>query len=137
MRDNSRKMTEKAKQQEIIAIVDKQSDAIEALDNDMMMETVGVSMALDELRKSINLIEAHLNEREFEKASQAGYHELANSFIYVQRTLAGIQTNVHRKESLISGIALMVKTAYEDVAPFVEKKMQSSVKRPVNPAQES
>lgn len=112
----------KAKQQEIIAIVDKQSDAIEALNNDLMMATVGVAMALDELRKSINLIEAHLNQREFEKASQVGYQELANHFVYVQRTLAGIQTSVHRKEELISEIALIAKTAYEDVAPFVEKR---------------
>jgi len=50
-------MTEKAKQQEIIAILGKQSDAIEALDNDLIMATVGIAMALDELRKSINLIE--------------------------------------------------------------------------------
>lgn len=129
-------MTEKAKQQEIITIVDKQSDAIETLDNDIMMETVGVAIALDELRKSINLIEAHLNEREFEKASQVGYRELAGGFVYVQRTLAGLQTSVHRKEALVSDIALKSKAAYEDVVPIVEKKMQSSVKRPENPAQE-
>jgi hypothetical protein len=102
-----------------------------------MMATVGVAMALDELRKSINLIEAHLNQREFEKASQVGYQELANHFVYVQRALAGIQTIVHRKEELISEIALIAETAYVDVAPFVEKKMQSSVKKPAKPAQET
>jgi len=130
-------MTGKDKQQEIISIVDKQNAAIEALDNDMMMETVGVFMALDELRKSINLIEAHLNEREFEKASQVGYQELASNFVYVQRTLAGVQASTHRKEALISDVALMANAAYEDAAPFVEKKMESSVKKSANPDHKS
>jgi hypothetical protein len=76
--------------QQILSIVDGQIDAIETLDSDMMMETVSVAMALDKLRESINLLETHLNEREFEKASHIGYQELAHNFVYVQRTLAGL-----------------------------------------------
>lgn len=122
-------MAEKDNQQKIISIIDGQTAAIETLDNDIMMETVGVAMALDKLRESLDMIETHLNEREFEKASHVGYQELAHNFVYVQRTLAGLQTTVHKKESLISDIAQKANAAYEDVAPYVEKTMQSVVKK--------
>jgi len=75
-------MAEKGNHQKIISIIDRQTAAIETLDNDIMMETVGVSMALDKLRESLDIIETHLNEREFEKASHVGYQELAHNFVY-------------------------------------------------------
>ena len=116
-------------QQNIEAIVEEQSALIEEMDNDIMMEHVGVAMALDKLRDALNLLEAHLDEREFEKASSVGYNEVAHNFVYVQRTLSGLQTSVFKKESLISGVAQKASAAYEDVTPFVEKKMQSSIKK--------
>lgn len=115
--------------QKIRSIIDGKSAEIEAIDNDMIMETVGVSMSLDKLRESIERIETHLDDREFEKASQVGYRELAHNFVYVQRTLAGLQTAVHRKEAFISSIAQEAIAAYEDVAPYVENKMQSVVRK--------
>jgi hypothetical protein len=75
-------MAEKGNHQKIISIIDRQTAVIETLDNDIMMETVGVSMALDKLRESLDIIETHLNEREFEKASHVGYQELAHNFVY-------------------------------------------------------
>jgi len=47
----------------------------------------------------------------------------------VQRTLAGLLTAAHQKEALISGIAREANAAYEDVAPYVEKKMRTAVKK--------
>ncbi|MGZ8096643.1 MAG: hypothetical protein ACXWUD_10425 [Methylosarcina sp.] len=123
--------------QQILSIVDEQIDAIETLDSGMMMETVSVAMALDKLRESINLLETHLNEREFEKASHIGYQELAHNFVYVQRTLAGLLTINHQKDSLISSITQKAHAAYEDVAPYVEKKMQSAIKKSANPTKKS
>lgn len=122
-------MDEKPDEQAIIAIVEEQSALIEEVDNDIMMEHVAVAMALDKLREALDLLETHLDEREFERASRVGYNEVAHNFVYVQRTLAGLQTSVFQKESLISGIAQKARTAYEDVALFVEKKMQSSIKK--------
>lgn len=49
----------------------------------------------------------------------------------MQRALAGIQTSVHRKEELISEIALIAETAYEDVAPFVENKDEKNLQNPL------
>lgn len=124
-------MTNKNDQQTIISIIDGKSADIETLDNNILMETVGVAMAIDKLRDSLDSVELHLNDREFEKASHVGYQEIAHNFVYVQRTLAGLQAAAHQKEALISNIAYEANTSYEDVAPYVNDKMQSAVKKSV------
>jgi len=124
-------MTKKNDQQKIISIIDGKSADIETLDNNILMETVGVAMSIDKLRESLDSVESHLNDREFEKASRVGYQEVAHDFVYVQRTLAGLQAAAHQKEALISNIAQEANTSYEDVAPYVDQKMQSAVKRSV------
>jgi hypothetical protein len=88
-----------------------------------MMEKVGVSMALDKLRESLDRVKTHLDDGEFEKASHVGYQEVAHNFVYLQRTLAGLQTTAYQMEALISNIAQEATVAYEDVAPYVEHKM--------------
>lgn len=122
-------MSEKIDPKKIMAIVDGKTADIEKLDTDIMMETVGVAMALDKLRESLNKVETCMDEGEFEEASHIGYNEVAHNFVYVQRTLAGLQTAAQQKESLISDIAQETRSAYEDVAPYVEEKMQSTGKK--------
>ena len=61
-------------------------------------------------------------------ATAIGYQEVAHNFVYVQRTLAGLQTTTYQKESLISTIVQEDNAAYEDVVPYIERKMQSAVK---------
>jgi len=48
-------MTEVFDLQKIISIIDSKSADIETLDDDIMMEVVGVAMALDKLRESLAL----------------------------------------------------------------------------------
>jgi hypothetical protein len=115
--------------QKIFSILDGKTDEIERLDENMIMETVGVAMSLAALRESLDKVESHLDNREFEKASHVGYQEVAHNFVYVQRTLAGFQTAAHQKEAFICKIAHEASVAYEYVAPCVEQKMQSSVKK--------
>jgi hypothetical protein len=122
-------MVKKIDPQKIITIIDGKSADIETIDNTILMETVGVAMAIDKLRESLDQIESHLDDREFEKASQVGYQDVAHNFVYVQRTLAGLQTAAYQKEALISNIAQEANTAYEDVAPYVDHKMQTAVKK--------
>ncbi len=112
---------------QIAPIIEGRAAAIETLDNDIMMETVGVKMALDKLRESLDDVAAHLDDREFEEASSVGYNAVAHNFVYVQRTLAGLQSVTHQKEALISAIAREANTAYENVAPYVENRRSSSV----------
>ena len=128
-------MAEKDDPQKIITIIDGKAADIERLDNDIMMEVVGVAMALDKLRASLDRVETLMDEREFEKASHVGYQEVAEYFVYVQRSLGGLQTAAHQKEALVSAIAQEAHAAYEEVAPYVEKKMQSAVKKSSFPAE--
>jgi hypothetical protein len=51
--------------QKIITIIDGKFADIETLDNSILKETVGVAMAIDKLRESLNRVESHLNDREF------------------------------------------------------------------------
>lgn len=124
-------MTAKNDHQKIISIIDNKTTAtaIEIIDNDIMLETVGVDMALDKLRRVLVMMKIHMNEREFEKPFHVGYQEVAHNFVYVQRTLAGLQTAAHQKEAFISDITQEANATYEDVAPYVEKKMQTAVKK--------
>lgn len=115
----------------VISIVNAKSVEIEQVDQTIIHETVGVAMVLDQLRESLNLLESHLYNREFEKASQVGYEDVAHHFVFLQRTLAGIQSAALQKESLISSVAQDAKAAYEDVAPYVEERMESAVKKSV------
>jgi hypothetical protein len=78
--------------QNIVSILDGRAAELEDIADNLAVEAAGVSMALKELRKSLEEIAEHLTKREFEKASEAGYGELARNFVYVQRTLAGLQT---------------------------------------------
>jgi len=121
---------------QIASIIDGRAAVIETLDSDILMETVGVAMALDKLRESLDKLADHLDDREFEKASHVGYEDLAHNFVYVQRTLAGLQSVTHQKEALISDIAREANSAYEDVSPYVDERMSSSVPRHQQPAQE-
>jgi len=127
-------MVKKIDPKKIITIIDGKSADIETIDNIILMETVGVAMAIDKLRESLDKVESHLDDREFEKASHAGYQDVAYNFVYVQRTLAGLQTAAYQKEALISNIAQEANTSYEDVAPYVDHKMKSAVKKSVFPA---
>jgi hypothetical protein len=115
--------------QQIALIIDGRAAAIATLDDDILMETVGVTMALDKLRESLKKLSDHMDNREFEKASSVGYNELASDFVYVQRTLAGIQIIAHQKAAFISDIAREANTAYENVAPYVEERLSTSVKK--------
>jgi hypothetical protein len=72
--------------QKIFSILDGKTDEIERLDENIIMETVGVAMSLAALRESLDKMESHLDNREFEKASHVGYQEVAHNFVYVQRT---------------------------------------------------
>lgn len=73
-------MTDQNDPQSILSLVDAEMAAIEAL----IMEVAGVTMALDELRKALEVLEAHLDERAFEEASRVGYQDVAHHFVYLQ-----------------------------------------------------
>ena len=54
-------MAKKVDPQKIITIIDGKSADIETIDNNILMETVGVAMAIDKLRESLDKVESHLD----------------------------------------------------------------------------
>lgn len=71
-----------------------------------------------------------LDKRQFEKASSLGYGDISSEFIFLQRCLGGLNHTVSQKQKITQDICLELSNeleniSYEEVAPLVEKKMQS------------
>lgn len=111
----------KVKQQEIEQQVELHKQKIEEVDQSTMHS--GVFQALCQLRQALNLMEKSLNDRDYEKASSLGYSEIASEFIFLQRTLGGLQSETIERQKIVQDIAMATRCAYEDVAPYVEQHM--------------
>lgn len=100
---------------------------ITVVDELLIMEVVGVAQALSQLRKALDKVDECLDKRDFRKASDLGYSDVASEFIFLQRTLAGLQSAEYQKERLISEIVMKANArSYEEVEPFVNAKMDSA-----------
>lgn len=111
------------------AIADAMAE-IAAVDELLMMEVVGVAQALSQLKEALDKVDECLDKRDFSKASDLGYADVASEFIFLQRTLAGLQSAEHQKEGLISKIVMKANArSYEEVEPFVNAKMDSAKER--------
>ncbi|HEX7669747.1 MAG TPA: hypothetical protein VF395_09200 [Polyangiaceae bacterium] len=106
-------------------IIASKRKEIAALDDEFFGEVVGVAQAIGELRKALNQLSASLDGREFEQASALGYGAVAVEFIFLQRTLGGLQGACLSKEKLVSDIAYELRCPYEEVLPQVDAVMQS------------
>jgi hypothetical protein len=94
----------KADPQKLASIIDGRIAEIEAIGDSIVMEMAGVAMALDKLRGSLDSVAECIKARAFEKASHIGYEDMAHNFVYVQRTLAGLQSVAHHKDALIRDV---------------------------------
>ena len=97
-----------------------------ALDDEFFGEVVGVAQAIAGLRTALNEVSAALNSRQFEKASAIGYGKVAEEFVFLQRTLGGLQGASSNKEKLVSDLAFALRCPYENVLPKVDALMQSA-----------
>ena len=122
--DHKNDMTNRDK---ILRAIENSKARIEAVDQGIIGETIGVAQALDDLRKSLDDIETCLDKRAFSEASSIGYKEVATAFVFLQRTLGGLQQAQYEKEQLVSDIAVQSGVGvYEEVAPFVDDVLASS-----------
>src|SRR5450432_2594008 len=106
-----------------------------ALDDELLGEVIGVAEAIAALRKALSQVGAALDARQFEKASAVGYGKVAEQFVFLQRTLGGLQGACLHKEKLVSELAFTLRCPYEDVLPKVDALMQSA--RPLDRKQRS
>jgi hypothetical protein len=112
--------------EEAIAVM---REKIAAADENLMMETVGVTQALDDLRKALAEVEGDLADREFEKAAELGYSSVSSGYVFLQRTLGGLQVAYNDKCSIVSEVAAQMGCAYEEALPYVNACMESSCPR--------
>ncbi len=105
-------------------VIDSHAKQIEEVDQTIIIDVAGVSQAMDELRKALDDIRDNLDKRNYDTATE--YGACVNSFIFLQRALAGLQIAVNDKHALIQDIALQTTGMYEEVAPHVEKRLVSS-----------
>lgn len=96
------------------------------LDDEFFGEVVGVAQAIDALRKALNQVSAALDARQFEKASSLGYGKVAEEFVFLQRTLGGLQGACIDKERLVQDLAFALRCPYEDVLPKVDAMLASA-----------
>lgn len=103
---------------------------LEAIDDTIMCEVAGVAQAADNLRKALDILDSLLDERKFEKAAALGYRDIASAFIFLQRTLGGLQSAELDRDTFTSSIAVQLHCAFEDVAPHVAARLQCLEPKP-------
>jgi len=114
-------------QKNIENAITEMSEELKTIDNNLIMNMAGVAQAIDQLRKALNKVEKCLDQRQFEEASSLGYSDVSSEFIFLQRTLGGLQHSYGQKQSLVSEIALKSGVGvYEEVEPFVDAVLDSS-----------
>lgn len=105
-------------------IIASMREQIDTVDQEILMEVAGVAQALAELRKALDEVDACLENRDIEKAAALGYGSISSGFVFLQRTLGGLQDASLHKEEIVSEVAAKVGCAYEDVLPHVNDNMQ-------------
>lgn len=114
-----------AQETDIDRLLEDFADQIQETDDGIMQAVVGVAQALDDVRKAADKTDQCLDDRKFDAAAQLGYGDISSAFVFLQRTLGGLQSAVHRKEALASEVAFQAKQAYEDVEPAVTRRFKS------------
>lgn len=111
-------------------VLDERTGELETVDQAMMGEVVGVVQAVDELRRALDALDGQLDDRQFEKAAALGYRDIASAFIFLQRTLGGLQSAELNRHAFISSIAEELQCAHEDAEPLVAARLQCLKPRP-------
>lgn len=111
---------------EVEQVIGSMRKRIDAIDEALIMEVVGVAQALDELRKALDEVDACLDSRDFEEAADLGYRSVSSGFIFLQRTLGALKSQNDQKSVVVSEVAVKLVCAYEEALPHVEAAMQSA-----------
>lgn len=103
---------------------------LESIDKSIMGEVVGVAQAVGDMRKALDALDGFLSERRFEKAAALGYGEVASAFVFLQRTLGGLQSADLDREAFTSSIAEHLNCSFEDAEPQVAARLQCLKPKP-------
>jgi len=112
------------------AILTARTAELEAIDDTVMCEVAGVAQAADDLRKSLDVLNGLLDQREFEKAAALGYRDIASAFIFLQRTLGGLLSADLSRHEFTSTIAQALNCTFEEAEPYVDARWQCLKPKP-------
>lgn len=100
-------------------ILSARTAELEAIDDTVFVEVAGVSQAADDLRKALDTLDGLLADRQFDKATALGYREIASAFIFLQRTLGGLQSADWKRHDFTSSTAIALNCTFEEAEPHV------------------
>jgi len=112
------------------SVLDARATDLETVDHAIIGEVIGVAQAIGDIRKSLDDLDGLLDERQFEKAAALGYQDIASAFIFLQRTLGGLQSAELDRHAFISSIAEELHCAHEDAEPHVSARLQCLKPKP-------
>ena len=112
------------------SVLDARATDLEAVDHAIIGEVIGVSQAIGDIRKALDALDGLLDERQFEQAAALGYHDIASAFIFLQRTLGGLQSAELNRHAFISSIAEELQCAHEGAEPHVSARLQCLTPKP-------
>lgn len=112
------------------SVLDARATDLEAVDHAIIGEVIGVAQAIGDIRNALDALDGILDERQFEKAAALGYHDITSAFIFLQRTLGGLQSAELNRHAFISSIAEELQCAHEDAEPIVAARLQCLKPRP-------
>lgn len=109
--------------------VSKKTSDIAEIDLAYVNQLAGVREATNRLKSALDQMSQCLDLKQFEKASQLGYQEIGQEFIFLQRCLGGLNDVISQHQKLTQDVCAELTTqisslSYEDVAPFVEDKLK-------------
>ncbi len=110
--------------------ISKKKDEIEAVNENFFGDVVSVGQASGQLKEALEKVDACLDKRKFEEASQLGYRDIASEFIFLQRCLGALNDTVTQKQKVIQDICIELcneldNVSYEEVAPLVEAQIET------------
>ena len=109
-----------------LAAIEALREKIAAVDEEIMHDVVGVAQALGELRKALDEVDGCIAGWQFEKAANAGYGSVSSGFVFLQRTLGGLQERCMDKSRIVQDLAATLNCSYEEAVPYVDAVMDSS-----------
>ena len=132
-------LTDDQRRQVEAAIAERQSD-VDRVAWEMINDMVGVWHAQSDLRNALNEVTGALDRNEYWRVGSLGYREVANGFIFLQRTIGSLQRFDLDRQRLIQDICVELHLANELVVPLFdaacERSIDAAASGPIDNAQQ-
>lgn len=110
--------------------IQARSEDLKKVDDDLFGEALGVGLAIIDLRKALDEIDAKVGTRQFETAANLGYKDVASAFIFLQRALGGLHKVCMDRDKVVQDIAYALRIPFEGVEPSVNATLSSLQPKP-------